>query len=153
MSVFLLIADIAFANKFANELNSTRRDLRTSTEIATIQQPYKTVRFRTEWHQLEWHLTNSKTVVRLRTQGSNPCLSASFSGTSIVPNSNDYLAQFRTCPWTFVSQIVTQECIMFCVNRNGWFHFRHRVPHDLTEVDWDNDGNSDDHFGNVIYFL
>ena len=23
---------------------------------------------------------------------------------------------------------------MFCVNRNGWFHFRHRVPHDLTEV-------------------
>ena len=23
---------------------------------------------------------------------------------------------------------------MFCVNRNGWFHFRHRVPHGLTEV-------------------
>jgi integrase len=23
---------------------------------------------------------------------------------------------------------------MFCVNRNGWFHFRLRVPHDLTEI-------------------
>ena len=23
---------------------------------------------------------------------------------------------------------------MFCVNRKGWFYFRHRVPHDLIEV-------------------
>ena len=23
---------------------------------------------------------------------------------------------------------------MFCVNRNGWFHFRLRIPHDLESV-------------------
>ena len=23
---------------------------------------------------------------------------------------------------------------MFCINRNGWFHFRLRIPHDLTDI-------------------
>jgi len=38
------------------------------------------------------------------------------------------------CPRTVESQTVTRECIMFNVNRNGRFHFKFRIPYDLTDI-------------------